>query len=80
VAYLAAAVTRTAGRGGPPWSLIVTNASPAITADEAEIRILTRDGRALRARARHKFDSQTKYLTTVLEGLEPLVEIGLRAN
>jgi len=85
IAYLAAALVRSDLLvGGPIWSLIVTNPSPEIPAGEMEIRVLTRAGISYRSRALQKFDTKVshrmKVKTTVLQGTEPLVEIGGQVN
>ncbi len=80
ISFLAAAIVRSAGRGGPPWSLIVANPAPMIAGDDVEVRVLTLAGVTFRSRARHRINKQTKFTTTVLEGTQPLVEVGSQAN
>jgi hypothetical protein len=80
IAFLAAALWRHPSDGEPGWSVLVSEASSVMPDGEFEVRLRTRDGVALRARALLENAGEQAIKTDLIRGVGALVEIGSESN
>jgi hypothetical protein len=80
VAYVAAALWRGPTEGEAGWSLLISEAHPAMPDGEMDILLRTRDGVSLRGHARLAHAGERAIKTDLISGIGPLVEIGSEPN